>query len=1157
MATLDDDSLEAAGSGQAADEQRLLELLASYDDAIAEGLAPSLAERLGGMDAVLADRLQRDEAVVNLLAQAGGKARRATGESRRPNRHAPKQIGRFDIIRELGRGGLGVVFLAHDPVLKRNVALKLPRPEALVSDELRRRFLREARAVARLTHPNLVPALEAAELGPLVYLASDYVEGPTLAAWLAERDEPPPTARSAELVAVLADAVHYAHTQGVVHRDVTPTNIILAPVPAATDHGGSPAGSECFTPKLVDFGLARVEDSNTVETRAGVAMGTLGYMAPEQAQGQLDKIGPPTDIYALGAVLYHLVTGKPPYAGPSAAVSLKRLLSGELVPPRQVVRAIPRDLEAICLKCLEHEPARRYATAGELAADLRRFLAGEATVARPLAPAQRLARWVRRRPTAASLVAVICLAALVILGGSTWYSWQLSDALDASEARRREAVASRAEADSQRRQAAAQRDANEELLYASRMRLANQLLEQREAQEANRTLAHYEDDKPGAALRGFEWHYLRRLLHGERLTLRGHRGEVYAVAFLPDGQQVVSGGADGTIKVWDAATGREVRSIAAHESCTNDLKFSPDGRWLASASCDKTVKLWDPQTWTCEQVFSEPTSEASTLAFSPDGELLVAGCKDGSLWVWRCQGRRFLERLHTNPAFDGRPPPPGVPSVDIVAFSPDGKLLAASLGIKELCFWEVDTWQRKPAMPLPTVALAFTPDSRQVAVSDPYGKVHLYDLKTRVKQLSLAGTPGQVQQVAFSPDGRKLVAAGGNGTSIVWDLESVSKDSTAASRMDRASRGARVLMGHKGRVQTAAFCADASTLATASFDGTVKLWDLAAPDGAPILQCALPAEMPPGVPAVLSEDLSELTVLGPECRANLLDTAARRQVGSFALPYSSRVVLSPNRQQFVVADYDGFELGDLVAADKRVALAPGGPLFNATFSPSGRTLATLNQNGDLMVWDVMSRRQRCHGNILAPEVPGEIRHQIAGNTALVFTSDDGLLVFGPVEEIRFNATNAEQTPFPGDNVGQVNRAICAPDSRLVAALRVVPDVMLIDAGTGQTRQVLHLPEVATDAAFSPDGRTLVTASTSGHLILWHVATGQELLMLQTPPGDILALRFAQDGRSLAALVRHIDAAVGSLYVWSVDASVSGEQGESERSRASPNGSSHK
>ena len=279
----------------------------------------------------------------------------------------PRAFGRFQIVRELGRGGFGVVFLAHDPVLRRDVALKVPRPDALLTPDLRRRFLREAQAAARLTHPNLVAVHEVGEVGPICFIAAAFCDGPTLAAWLRDRAKPAPPRLAAHVVAALADAVHYAHTQGVLHRDLKPSNVLLESNPTIADCAGD--DEPRFVPKLTDFGLAKLAEGEAQDapTRSGAMLGTPAYMAPEQADGRLDEVGPGTDVYALGALLYELLTGQPVFRGSTDLDTLHRVLVDEPMPPRRLQADLPRDLEAICLMCLEKQPGRRYGTAAALA----------------------------------------------------------------------------------------------------------------------------------------------------------------------------------------------------------------------------------------------------------------------------------------------------------------------------------------------------------------------------------------------------------------------------------------------------------------------------------------------------------------------------------------------------------------------------------------------------------------------------------------------------------------------------------------------------------------------------------------------------------------------------------------------------------------------
>jgi serine/threonine-protein kinase len=431
-------------------EDTLLSMAASCDEALADGRAPDPRQTALVPEEHRSDLARRIDCM-RMLRQAWASESGATHSRARPS-DAPTvvgsepnlsasvtpatHIGRFEVCRELGRGGFGVVFLAHDPLLHRDVALKVPRTEAFLDPQLRAHLHREATTAAGLDHPNIVPIYEAGEAGPVCYIASAYCPSVTLAAWLKEQKAPASFRDAATLTATLAEAVHYAHARGVVHRDLKPANVLLQRddrgIPGE-EASASPAGQYAISdlqsalPKITDFGLAKLLDEKNgaaeALTRLGAIVGTPEYMAPEQAGTATGPIVPATDVYALGVILYEMLAGRPPFQGDSMLDILRQVETVEPVPPSRLRSRLPRDLETICLKCLEKESRRRYPGADALAADLRRFLAGEPVRARPVSHGEKVLRWCRRKPVVAGLLAALVLVFLAGLAGVLW-QWQ-------------------------------------------------------------------------------------------------------------------------------------------------------------------------------------------------------------------------------------------------------------------------------------------------------------------------------------------------------------------------------------------------------------------------------------------------------------------------------------------------------------------------------------------------------------------------------------------------------------------------------------------------------------------------------------------------------------------------------------------------------------
>ncbi len=433
-------------------------------------------------------------------------------------------LGRFEVLDDLGSGGFGFVVRARDLLLGRVVALKMPLPERVLAPGDVNRSLREARAAARLDHPNIVRVHDAGELGPLGYfIASEFCEGPSLRHWLKIQNKPVPVRLAACWLAALADAVQHAHDRGILHRDIKPDNVILA----VTSKPGE------FTPRLTDFGLAKLVEEGADESRTEAQIGTPSYMAPEQAGGRHREIGALTDVYALGATLYEVIAGRPPFRGETDTETVRLVLEAEPVAPRSLRPGLPRDLETICLKCLRKEPARRYASAGALRDDLQRFLDGRPILGRPVSAWERSRRWAWRRPAIASLLGIVALLACGLVGGIglwasslEWHNRQLK-----VQIARADHLA--AEAQKQTRIAEERRRQSDRHHYAESLRRARRALDARQFELGQDILHDIQPDAGGYDPRGFAWRYLWRQANREFTQLWGHEATVLDVAVAP------------------------------------------------------------------------------------------------------------------------------------------------------------------------------------------------------------------------------------------------------------------------------------------------------------------------------------------------------------------------------------------------------------------------------------------------------------------------------------------------------------------------------------------------------------------------------------------------------------------------------------------------
>ncbi|HEV8000643.1 MAG TPA: serine/threonine-protein kinase, partial [Planctomycetaceae bacterium] len=549
------------------------------------------------------------------------------------------RLGRFEVVRELGRGGQGIVFLARDPRLNRLIALKVPRPEFLMSAVMRRRFVMEGHAAAILTHPNVVTVLEAGQIGPVCYLAQTYVAGPTLADWQKQQPGPISPCMAAAIMAQLADGVEYAHARGVLHRDLKPSNVLLDGAPFSDNDRPAPltvAGELPFVPRITDFGVARMLEAEGQETVTGTILGTAAYMSPEQAGGRFREMDGTTDVYSLGAILYELLTDVPVFQGDTVLDTLRRVMTVEPTPPCKLRPDLPRDLEAICLKCLEKDPKARYASAFELAADLRRFLSHEPTRVRPLNGAERLARWCRRKPALAGLTGLLATALFALLGHILWSHSRLQQlVIESNEGRQRAEYHERL-ADQNKEWALRRERTAETMAYAADLRLVAESWETTCAPAITALLQAHVPSEGRPDLRGFEWWFYHNLLCCDTPSkeMGTHQGGVQSTVVSPRGDLAASGGSDGVVRLWNLAMGSPAGELRGHaKDDISGLAFSPDGSLLASAGDDRTVRVWDVRQRKQLWCLVGHTDWVSTVTFLGDNATLASAGADRTILV--------------------------------------------------------------------------------------------------------------------------------------------------------------------------------------------------------------------------------------------------------------------------------------------------------------------------------------------------------------------------------------------------------------------------------------------------------------------------------------------------------------------------------------------
>jgi WD40 repeat protein/serine/threonine protein kinase len=1002
-------------------------------------------------------------------------------------RARPESLGgRYVPLKPHARGGLGELFVARDEELGRLVAVKTLQARHADEPRTRARFVREAEITGHLEHPGIVPIYSLGKSpDDRPYYAMQLIHGESLERAIAhfhqaERPGRDPGERALSRLHLLGcflnicNAVDYAHSRGIVHRDLKPSNIMLGRhgetlvvdwgLAKCLPHSEEEAACDSLdTPTVV----SSVTDSDL--TLPGSTVGTPAFMSPEQAAGRVAEIGPASDIYNLGATLYCILTGRPPYEKGDPVEICARLQRGDFPRPSAVARQkIPPALEAICLKAMALKPQERYPSAQALGEEIRRWIAHEPVSAYTESLGERLARWSRRHRTWVQAALALLVALLVVLTLATVIvhsAWKQ----ELTERLKEERLATSLELDKGLDFLTDGATARGVLRLAHALEIAPAESDLRRTILAN--LGAWE--KPMSPLR----------------EILPHQGLVYTAAPSPDGQTVatgsgvvVSGTLRGEARLWNVATGEPLGPPLRQSAPVRSVAFSPDGSMLLTGSLDATVQLWDPARGAplgAPLVHPAPIDE---VAFTPDGQTLVTA---GGRFV------RFWDAASRAPL---RPLPDQAAPVHALALSADGKRLVTGSDDGTAQVWDVAT--RQPFGPplvhqAPIQSAAFSPDGTTVLTGGDAGHVLFWEVTTGLRLMPRLEHQSTVYAIAFSPDGRTVLTGSDDNTARLWD---------AATGQPVGSP-----TEHRGSVLTVAFAPDGQWLLTGAGDAKGRVWGLAPrqPEKAIVPHAGR-------VLAVAFSPDGKLLATGDSTgRVQVWDAATGRPLGK-PLEQSGEVLVvaySPDGKTFLTGHSDGTaQLWDARSLEPRGRpIGPLGAACAVAFSPDGKTLLTGAENARAQFWTVTA------GQPAGPALP-----QATDVSAVAYSprGDRVLVAAGTFARI-WDVAARRPLGEPMAHHGLITSVAFRGDGVLAVSGGEDNTARLWDADTGRPLgEPLDHPATVRAVAFSPDGRTLITGCNDRRVRLWDVVTGKPVGPPLEHRGRVVAVAISPDGRTL-------------------------------------------
>ncbi len=1009
-------------------------------------------------------------------------------------------IGRYQLLELLGEGGMGRVYLAEqeEPV-RRKVALKIVKL-GMDTMQVVARFRAEQQTLAMLDHPNIARVFDAGttESGR-PYFVMEFVEGAPITDYcdthrlsLDER---------LELFLQVCRAIQHAHQKGVLHRDVKPSNILVS--------GSDPAP----LPKIIDFGIAKAirppMTADSAVTEGGQLLGTPEYMSPEQTDLACRDVDVRSDVYSLGVVLYELIAGALPFDGKGLRAGgidhLRRTIRNEeprtpsaclaslgdkaeevavmrCTPVPALIRRLKKELEWIPLKAMRKDPEERYQSVSELSDDIENYLKGAALNAGPQSRMYRTRKFVRRH---AALVAMGALVAVSLVSG-----------LAGTTAMYLRADTMRTAALEERRVAEEQSEEYRRLLYVYKIALADAKYRENNLRGVRELLSDCPED-----LRNWEWHRLNYLMDESVMTLgpfphlapfalSPDGGRIAAavsnitiwdaesgaqllafkgdekwgkisLAYSPDGSRIVYGGFDKLVRIWDAATGHEIMTLAGHQDRIMSVIFSPDGKTIASGSFDKTIKLWNAATGRELRILSGHQDIIMCVAFSPDGTRIASGSHDQTIRIWDAATGEALKVFRMDDQ-----------KIIAVAYSPDGRRIAAGGGQGMIKILDVETGQGITVTPGEgwdqslVTSLAFSRDGKRL-VSGGYDQtVRIWDSATGKVLTTLVGHSTQIWSVAFSPDGKRIVSSSMNpdATIKIWDV-TTDKEGT-------------ILTGHDQGVRDVAFSPDGQELVSASMDNTVKVWDVASASEVRTLL----GHTGPVWKVVVSPDGKQIVSCSGDGTVRIWDKASGREIRQIRAHEKAAysVALSPNGTHIASGSVEEVKVWDASTGEELLRIPVQGYVHYVAFSPDGTRIAAAESNHLILILDAST---------------GEELMSLTGHEWLVstvrFTPDGTRIISGAYDgtvRIWDSATGAQLHTLLGHKNGNIESLAISPDGKRIVSGSFA-SVKMWDLETGAELMTISGKQ-ALGLAFSPDGKIIAGASNQGTgITLWKTGSG--------------------------------------------------------------------